>query len=136
MFGTPQADVPPALVQLADALSVDDAVDVRETIHHVNLALAGKGKSVPYGANAMHPPNHAGKSSGLMRNGESAQLVRRGSADVSARLGTMFLSAEEHAENDSTPIPKSPAESPSQSRPNPFAESFGEAVADKPDGHP
>jgi serine/threonine-protein phosphatase 4 regulatory subunit 1 len=51
--------VPPGIIQLAEALAVDDAIDVRDTVRNVDLNRLGKGKRVPFEIQNTDPPKRA-----------------------------------------------------------------------------
>ncbi|KAK8865709.1 hypothetical protein IAR55_000854 [Kwoniella newhampshirensis] len=53
--------VPRMLEQLADLLSDDDSVDVRDTVRKVDLDRLRKGKGVPYEVKSVHRPDRSKK---------------------------------------------------------------------------
>ncbi|WWD18112.1 hypothetical protein CI109_102561 [Kwoniella shandongensis] len=55
------SNVPRMIERLADALSQDDAVDVRDTVKKVDLERIGKGKGVPYEVQPADRPDRSKK---------------------------------------------------------------------------
>lgn len=133
MYHERRTELPPAIVHLAETLSQDDAVDVRDTVRHINLAFIGKGKTVPYAADADHPLNHATTRSSDPDLSEPGGFHRRPSEDVSNRLGSMFLAPSDPEENEPTPTPTPVPDSPDvyPKAANPFAMEFADATPDE-----